>query len=372
MRYQFSWKKSDTPTADNRRRVEAIIRRALEAGITHIETAYGYGTSEEELGSFLPELPRESFILQTKVEPQEDVQRFLLEFEESMRLLRVDTLDLLGIHGINTPELLHATLRKGGCLEAAHKLKAQGRIRHVGFSTHAPLSIILEAIRSGGFDYVNLHWYFIFQDNWPAIEEARRQDMGVFIISPNDKGGRLYDPPEKLSRLTDPLSPIIFNDLFCLSRPEIHTLSIGAAKPEDFDEHLRALEHYDQMATLIPPIADRLVAEFRRILGEHWTATYREGLPPWHETPGGLNIPVILFLWNLARAYDMVEYGKMRYNLMGSGGHWFPGKRPASLDTLDLSEALRNSPHAKWIPHILKEADALFSGKKLRRLSRGG
>ena len=51
----------------------------------------------------------------------------------------------------------------------------------------------------GGFDYVNLHWYYIYQANWPAIEEARCRDMGVFIISPADKGGMLYRPPKSWS-----------------------------------------------------------------------------------------------------------------------------------------------------------------------------
>ena len=65
--------------------------------------------------------------------------------------------------------------------------------------------------------------------------------MGVFIISPSDKGGQLYNPPAKLVDLCQPLSPMVFNDLFCLSHPQIHTLSLGAARPTDFDEHLKTL-----------------------------------------------------------------------------------------------------------------------------------
>ena len=60
------------------------------------------------------------------------------------------------------------------------------------------------------FDYVNLHWYYINQDNWPAILDAQRHDMGVFIISPSDKGGHLYNPPERLIELCHPLSPMVF------------------------------------------------------------------------------------------------------------------------------------------------------------------
>ena len=368
MRFQFSWNRSDTPTQQSKQKVKSTILRALELGINHIETAYGYGTSEEEIGSVIKNLPRNSFILQTKVSPRKDVNEFLKRIEESLKLLHVDYLDLFAIHGINNEELLSYTLQKGGCLEALLKLKKQGLVRHVGFSTHGSTDIILKAVKSGVFDFINLHWYYIFQDNWPAIMEANKRNMGVLIISPNDKGGKLYDPPEKLRKLTSPLSPMIFNDLFCLSRYEVSTLSIGAAKPADYDEHIKALSFYEQRRDLISPIVERLKSEFSTILGKEWAATWKEGLPHWYETPGNINIPVILYLWNLARAYDMTEYGKMRFNLMGNADHWFPGNKPDFLDKFDFSECLKKSPHAHLIPSILKEAYSLLSGQEVRRL----
>ena len=368
MRFQFSWNRSDTPTQQSKQKVKSTILRALELGINHIETAYGYGTSEEEIGSVIKNLPRNSFILQTKVSPRKDVNEFLKRIEESLKLLHVDYLDLFAIHGINNEELLSYTLQKGGCLEAVLKLKKQGLVRHVGFSTHGSTDIILKAVKSGVFDFINLHWYYIFQDNWPVILEANKRNMGVLIISPNDKGGKLYDPPGKLIKLTSPLSPMIFNDLFCLSRYEVSTLSIGAAKPADYDEHIKALSFYEQRRDLISPIVERLKSEFSTILGKEWAATWKEGLPHWYETPGNINIPVILYLWNLARAYDMTEYGKMRFNLMGNADHWFPGNKPDFLDKFDFSECLKKSPHAHLIPSILKEAYSLLSGQEVRRL----
>ena len=98
---------------------------------------------------------------------------------------------------------------------------------------------------------MNVHWYFVNDLNWPAVRAAAARDMGVFIISPNDKGGKLYDPPPKLVNLCEPLTPMQFNDLYCLARPEVHTLSCGAAQPGDFDQHVAALEHYDRIAEVI-------------------------------------------------------------------------------------------------------------------------
>src|SRR6185437_15693504 len=117
--------------------------------------------------------------------------------------------------------------------------------------------IILDAVNSDEFDYLNVHWYFVNNLNWPAIVAAQQHDMGVFIISPNDKGGKLYEPPKKLVELCAPLSPMQFNDLYCLARPEVHTLSCGAARPGDFDEHIRALDFYNKISKTTGPIENR-------------------------------------------------------------------------------------------------------------------
>ena len=73
--------------------------------------------------------------------------------------------------------------------------------------------MIVKAIESDEFDYVNLHWYFVNPLTWPAVEAAAARDMGVFIISPSDKGGKLYASPKKMIELCRPLTPILFNDL---------------------------------------------------------------------------------------------------------------------------------------------------------------
>jgi predicted aldo/keto reductase-like oxidoreductase len=58
------------------------------------------------------------------------------------------------------------------------------------------------------------------------------------------------------------------------------------------------------------------------------------GLPTPEETPGQIDIPTILWLRNLLLAFDMEEYAKARYNLLGNGGHWFPGQRADQLAQL--------------------------------------
>ena len=371
MRYQYKWQDvpADEVPADNQANLEATIRRSLEVGIHHIETARGYGSSEMQLGQVLPIFPREKLIIQTKVAPVADANEFRRTVEQSLAYLRLEYVDLLGLHGINTPELLEYSLRPGGCLDVARQLQQQGRVRFIGFSTHGATDLIVEAIETGAFDYVNLHWYYINQFNWPAIAAANRQDMGVFIISPSDKGGKLYNPPQKLVDLCEPLSPIVFNDLFCLSHPEVHTLSLGASKPRDFDEHLKTLDLLEHVDVILPPIIQRLEQEIIDQFGEDWFESWHVGLPQFQETPGNVNIPTILLLRNLAIAYDMIDYAKMRYNLLTNAGHWFPGANAARVPELDLSACLAKSPHGDRIPTALIETHQLLAGEAVQRLS---
>ena len=371
MRYQYKWQ--DLPLSqipiENQRNLEAIITRSLDVGINHIETARGYGSSEMQLGQILPKLPREKLIFQTKVSPKPDPREFRRLFNQSLNFLQLDYVDLLGLHGINNEEILHHSIRSGGCLNEAKKLQAEGKVRFIGFSTHGSTEVITKAIETDEFDYVNLHWYYINQWNWSAIEVANRHDMGVFIISPSDKGGKLYNPPQKLIKLCKPLSPIVFNDLFCLSHRELHTLSIGASRPSDFDEHLKALPLIEQADEILPPILERLEQEAIAVLGEEWIRSWNVGLPSYKETPGNVNIPVILWLRNLALAYDMIEYGKARYNLLENGGHWFPGAKANNINKLNFQDCLKHSPHANKIPDLLKQSDRLLGGAAVQRLS---
>jgi uncharacterized protein len=286
--------------------------------------------------------------------------------------------DLLAIHGVNSELDYTWATRPGGCFDMAESLRRRGLCRYVGVSTHGNPALVRKLVRydgstGAGFDYINLHWYFIFQRNWQAILEAEQRDMGVFIISPSDKGGKLYAPPPKLVDLCEPLSPMVFNDLFCLSHPAVHTLSIGAARPTDFDEHMKVLPLIADAQRVLLPILERLAHAMQSATGSRDPEACLPGLPDWDQTHRGYHLPIILWLLNLAKGWDMVEYAHMRFNLLGNGDSWFPGERPRPGDALDdvaLIQSLGNYPGASTVPARLREAVALLSGEARQRLSK--
>ena len=375
MRFQQSW--TDLPageiTTSSQQTVADTLTRAVHCGFHHLETARHYGSSERQIGWALPDVPDPQRILQTKVPPKDDPVVFEQELELSVERLGGLKLDLLAIHGINLPEHLDWTVRAGGCLDVVRRWQQLGRIGHVGFSTHGPTELILAAIATDAFDFVNLHWYFIRQDNDPALTAATSHDMGVFIISPTDKGGHLHTPSARLCELCNPLHPIVFNDLFCLSDSRVHTISVGAACPGDLDLHLEALTHLEQAQELIAPIAARLEAAARSSLGEAWCDTWRQGLPDWEQTPGQINLPVLLWLHGLVEAWGLEGYARARYGLLGQGSHWFPGANADALDhavsEANLQTVLGESPWSDQIPELLRGLRKRVGGATQKRLS---
>ena len=336
MRFKHGWNEPrEFIPQDTLDQCRDTVEKALAQGINLVETAHGYIKSEHAYGRVLNDelkLKRDSYFLMTKGSPKtaNDTRTMV---GNQLKALKTDYLDFYAWHGMNNQALFEIACVKGGPVEELLKLKEEGIIKHVGFSTHAPLDVILKAIETDLFDFVNLHYYYFFQRNKAAIDLAEAKDMGVFIISPNDKGGQLSNSPKKLMELTAPLHPIQFNARFCLGHCGIHTLTFGLPVTVQFD-HLNGI--FPAPAPLSPEdAAIKQLLDDQKLLDQYanFDAYCMEN------DPSGLNIPEILRFRTLWKCYDMKDFGLYRYNMFQEKDHWFPGNFPTeeNLKRIDLT-----------------------------------
>ncbi len=338
------------------------LEAAFKLGINHIETARGYGVSQRYLGTSLEALayPRESFYVTTKIPPTPEPTKIREWIEDSLSQLKLDYLDCLAIHGLNTWEHLEWVIQDS--LGILKQIKAEGLIRHLGFSTHGPLELILAAIETGHFEFVNLHYYYFFQRNQAAITKAHQKDLGIFIISPADKGGLLYQPPERLKELSKPLTPLNLSYRFLLSDPRISTLSIGPANSEELQRPLEGAFDGGKLSASEEEIFSRLEQVLPETLGSDLCSQCYQCLP----CPENINIPEVLRLRNLAVAYDMEKFAQYRYSMLERAGHWFPGQKGNRCN--QCGDCLPRCPENLDIPGLLLDTHRRLNGTSRRRL----
>lgn len=345
--------------------VHQTVHQAIALGINHLETARGYGNSEWLLGRALKAglpVPRSRLYITTKIPPTADADQMAQAIDESLERLQVDYLDALAIHGINTWQHLEWLRSEQGCMKAIRQAVADGRIRHLGFSTHGALEVILAAIATDWFEFINLHYTYFFQRNAAAIALAHQKDMGIFIISPADKGGLLYTPPATLEQLCQPFSPLELNYRFLLRDPRITTLSVGPANPEELATPLSIANQDATLTAVEAKVLEQLQNHQRSVLGTDQCHQCYACLP----CPEDIHIPEVLRLRNLTVAYEMTRYGQYRYQMFENAGHWFPGNK-ANRCT-DCGDCLPRCPAHLNIPALVRDAHQRLNGKPGRRL----
>ncbi len=344
----------------------SVIAAAIANGLNHIETAPAYGHAEDYIGQAIALLlaeglvQREQLTITSKLTPNTPCQDIEAAIERSLSRLGLNYLDCLAIHGINTPE--HLAVVTAEMLATLVKIQEKGLIRHIGFSTHAPLAVIESAIETGAFSFVNLHYSLFFQRNASAIAKAHQQDMGIFIISPADKAGMLYTPPDKLTELCHPFDPLLLNYRWLLGDPRITTLSLGPASADELDWSLQVADDTGPLSAEEKQVIAALDQAQSETLGRDHCQQCHQCLP----CPEAINIPEVLRLRNLTVAYDMTTFGQYRYGMFENAGHWFPGRRGDKCT--DCGDCLPRCPEQLDIPALLKDTHRRLRGKQRRRL----
>ena len=152
----------------------------------------------------------------------------------------------------------------------------------------------------------------------------------MFIISPFDKGGRVYAPSRRLRELCLPeMEPIDFaalwlwlHDLHDEGSAPCHTITAGLARPSDIDQPLVAsikqLAHENKEKTLekVKTIVNRMEAAKVEAVGKEFLETWHHGLYNGYSNTYGAQLGCIAWFGILVKSFGMVQYGKDRYTQM--------------------------------------------------------
>jgi len=167
-----------------------VVQRCLDLGVTFLDTATGYTTSEERIGKAIAGR-RAQVVLATKP-PARDRATALEHLEQSLKRLQVDAIDLWQFHNVSTLEALDQVLGAGGALEAARQAVTAGKVRHIGITSHS-MDVALKAVPLGCFETIQFPFNFVTSEATDSLLPlARRHDLGFIAMKPLG-GGLLSD-----------------------------------------------------------------------------------------------------------------------------------------------------------------------------------
>jgi predicted aldo/keto reductase-like oxidoreductase len=346
--------------------MEAVLRRAVAAGINHIETAPAYGPAEPYLGAALAAMERDQpvswaeLVITSKLLPTPDGTRAWNQLRGSLQRLGLGKLHNLAFHGLNTEEHLHWALHGAGA-ELRERALGEGLVGQVGFSSHGANSLIARALESGRFQFCSLHLHFFDPTRLPLARAALQAGLGVMAISPADKGGRLQDPPPLLREDCAPLDPLHLAYRFLLAQG-ISTLTVGAARPSD----LALAEALARADGALSPEEDGILRRLRTLgqerLGATWCGQCQACLP----CPNGVPIPSLLRLRQLALGHGLEAFSRERYNLIGQAGHWWEAVDGRACRR--CGDCLPRCPLRLPIPDLLADGHRRLAAAPRRRL----
>jgi predicted aldo/keto reductase-like oxidoreductase len=167
-----------------------VVRRCLDLGITFLDTANAYTTSEERIGEAISGR-RDDLILATKTQAR-DAKGVAKHLALSLGRLGVETIDLYQFHCVSKEEEYEKVLAPGGPLDVVRQAQASGAVRHVGLTSHS-MEIALKAVRSGRFETVMFPFNFIANEAaQELIPLALERGVGFIAMKPL-AGGALDD-----------------------------------------------------------------------------------------------------------------------------------------------------------------------------------
>jgi predicted aldo/keto reductase-like oxidoreductase len=358
------------PVTDNRNRAkidEPLARQmmayAIEHGVNYIDTAYMYheGESERLVGRFLKDGYRDKVMLATKlparmVKAPNDFDRIL---NDQLEKLQTDHIDFYLLHGLN-----HETwpkVRGMDILKWAEGVKAQGRIRHLGFSFHDDFATLKDIIDAyNGWTLCQIQYNYMdteYQAGTEGLKYAADKGLAVVIMEPIRGGHLAKEPPQRIKDLLatspKPRTPAEWALQWVWDQPGVSMVLSG----------MTALEHVVENCAIAERASkNRLSADELKLLAQVRDA-YRElspipctGCRYCMPCTNNIRIQRIFELYNEVFMYNDTRVPRMRYGQLNAD------ERGDQCIECETCEELcpQEIPIQEW----LKKADELLAPKK--------
>lgn len=285
---------------------QEMVDYAMEHGVNYYDTAWGYhsGQSELAMGRALAKYPRESFYLATKF-PGYDLNNMgKVEeiFEEQLKKCQVDYFDFYLFHNVcemNIDAYLDPRYGIDAYLAAQ---KANGRIKHLGFSAHGSVPVMRRFLEAYGdhIEFCQLQINYLdwtFQDAKAKVELLKEYDIPVWVMEPL-RGGRLAKLGESHTRRLNALRPDEATPAwafrFLQTIPEVTMILSGMSNMTQLQDNVHTFETEK-------PLTEGELSELMEIADE---ILGKKALPCTAcrycttHCPQGLDIPELIKLYN--------------------------------------------------------------------------
>ncbi len=286
---------------------EQMIQRAVSEGVNYIDTAYPYhnGKSESFLGRALKKYDRGSFYLATKlplwqVNSLEDVDRI---FEEQLEKLQTDYFDFYLLHAINKERW--EAMKAIGCVGHLEKLKAQGRIKYLGFSFHDSYEVFQEILCAREWDFCQIQLNYMDTQEQAGLKGyglAAERGVPLVVMEPV-KGGSLAsfsgEIMEKFHAFDSTASAASFALRWVGSLPGVKVILSGMSSLEQVEDNLKTFSPFRPLSEEEKAAVSQ-VADILRSRVQNGCTGCGYCMP----CPAGVDIPGCFRAWNTYHTYQ--------------------------------------------------------------------
>ena len=286
-----------------------MIRYAIDRGVNYVDTAFFYhnGESEKIVGRALKDGYREKTYLATKlpmgeVNAVEDFDRIL---NTQLEKLDTDYIDFYLFHALNAQRW--ETVKRLGLVDKMKKAKAEGKIRHFGFSFHDNPEVFTKIVDEyDGCEFCQIQLNYLDVDHQAGedgLKYAYSKGLGVVIMEPV-RGGMLAAPSsEVIAALPKDKTPVENAMSFIWDKKEVSLLLSGMSS---FDQVKQNIESADKFSPGgLTGDESRAFIEAKKIF-DRSTLIPCTGCEYCQPCPSGVPIPRIF------AAYNTIDSGDMR------------------------------------------------------------